>query len=100
MGAPLVSRAVRMPQVLKDEIRDRILEAALEEFAARGYSGATMAGIAARAGIGTATTYRYYPGKDELFDAVITPELAQRFESLLERRVRALGHGAKDDLGD
>ncbi|NMO17873.1 TetR/AcrR family transcriptional regulator [Pyxidicoccus fallax] len=96
-----------MPQVLKDEVRERILAAALQEFAAHGFAGATMTAIAGRAGLGTASTYRYYAGKGELFDAVVTPELAQRFESLLERRVRALARATLDeaprstgDLGD
>lgn len=94
-----------MPQVLKDEVRARILDAALEVFAADGFVRATMATIANRAGIGTASIYRYYPSKDELFAAVITPELTQRFESLLERRVSALARStlrgnAADDTGD
>lgn len=89
-----------MPQVLKDEVRARILGAALEVFAAEGFARATMAAIASRAGIGTASIYRYYPGKDELFAAVITPELTQRFESLLERRVSALARSMADDTGD
>jgi AcrR family transcriptional regulator len=96
-----------MPQVLKDEVRERILTAALQEFAASGYEGATMTAIASRAGLGTASTYRYYPGKRELFDAVVTPALAKQFESLLERRVRALAQATLDeaprstgDLGD
>lgn len=79
-----------MPQVLKEELRARILAAALEVFATRGYTGATMTAIAERAGLGTASLYRYYPGKAELFDAVVTPELAAQFEALLERRVRGL----------
>lgn len=79
-----------MPQILKEELRARILAAALEVFATRGYTGATMTAIAERAGLGTASLYRYYPGKAELFDAVVTPELAARFEALLERRVRGL----------
>jgi AcrR family transcriptional regulator len=81
-----------MPQVLKDDVRERILAAALEVFAAQGYVGATMTAIAQRAGLGTASLYRYYPGKGELFDAVVTPALAERFEALLEGRVRALAH--------
>ncbi len=79
-----------MPQVLKDDVRERILGAALEVFAAQGYAGATMTAIAERAGLGTASLYRYYASKGELFDAVVTPALAERFEALLERRVRAL----------
>lgn len=92
-----------MPQVLKDEVRERILTSALEEFAANGYVGATMTAIAERAGLGTASLYRYYASKRELFDAVVTPALAERFESLLGRRVRALGAvvvGAADRRSD
>lgn len=83
-----------MPQVLKDEVRERILAAALEVFAERGYAGATIAAIAGRAGLGTGSLYRYYPGKGELFDAVVTPALAEEFAALLERRVRGLARVA------
>ncbi len=94
-----------MPQVLKEEVRERILDAALQVFAAQGFVGATMTAIAERAGLAAASLYRYYPGKAELFAAVITPELAAQFESLLERRVRALGRVAlaatdRDDPGE
>ncbi|HEX8824216.1 MAG TPA: helix-turn-helix domain-containing protein [Archangium sp.] len=86
-----------MPQVLKDDVRERILVSALQVFAAHGYVGATMTAIAEGAGLGTASLYRYYASKGELFDAVVTPTLAERFESLLERRVRALAHVALSD---
>jgi AcrR family transcriptional regulator len=94
-----------MPQVLKDEVRERLLAAALQEFSERGFAGATMTGIAERAGVGAASTYRYFAGKRELFDAVLPAELVARFEALLERRVRALGRAALGtdggpDLGD
>lgn len=96
-----------MPQVLKEEVRERLLGAALEVFAERGFEGATMTAIAERAGVGTASTYRYFSGKRELFETLVTPELAERFESLLDRRVHALARsslatGARgvDDLGD
>jgi len=79
-----------MPQVLKKGVRDRILVAALEVFAAEGYTATTMAAIAERAGLGTASLYRYYPGKAELFAAAIPSELVDQFEELLTRRVRAL----------
>ena len=92
LGALLVPGYVcgLMPQVLKPEVRARILSAGLEVFASDGYLGATMNAIAERAGLGAASLYRYFPGKAELFDAVITPELASAFESLLTKRVRAL----------
>ena len=79
-----------MPQVLKPEIRARILSAGLEVFAAQGYLGATMNAIAESAGLAAASLYRYYPSKADLFGAAITPELAARFEQLLVQRVHAL----------
>lgn len=96
-----------MPQVLKDDVRERILASALQVFAAHGYVGATMTAIAESAGLGTASLYRYYASKGELFDAVVTPALAERFESLLEHRVRSLAlvalsdaSGRVDDTGE
>lgn len=89
-----------MPQVLKEEIRARILDAALEAFAELGFAGATMSDIAARAGLGAASLYRYYASKEGLFDAVVPDALAARFEALLDRRVAALGRGDPDDLAD
>jgi AcrR family transcriptional regulator len=95
-----------MPQVLKDEVRARILDGALDVFARDGFESATMASIASAAGVGAASIYRYYASKDELFDAVITPELTRRFETLLDRRVSGLarntlrGDSADDAGGD
>jgi AcrR family transcriptional regulator len=93
-----------MPQVLKDEVRARILDGALDVFARDGFEAATMASIAKAAGVGAASIYRYYEGKDELFAAVITPDLTKRFEALLDRRVSALARStlrgeSADDAG-
>ncbi len=57
-----LSPAERLPQ---------LLDAAIEEFAERGYAGASMAGAAARAGVAKALLYHYFPGKAELFKAVV-----------------------------
>ena len=83
-----------MPQVLKPEVRARILAAGLAVFARQGFEGTTMSAIAEQAGLGAASLYRYYTSKAELFDAAITRELASEFERLLELRVRALGEQA------
>jgi AcrR family transcriptional regulator len=84
-----------MPQVLKDDVRQKIVASALEVFAECGYEGATNAAIAARAGVAAAGIYRYFPSKTELFEAVVTPELAERFEALLAMRVRSLASLAR-----
>ena len=46
-----------MAQVLKDEIREKILAAALDEFFDRGYKLAAMRNIAAKAQIPTGLIY-------------------------------------------
>jgi AcrR family transcriptional regulator len=48
-----------------------LLDAALGEFTERGYGGASMAGAASRAGVAKALIYHYFPGKAELFKAVV-----------------------------
>jgi AcrR family transcriptional regulator len=54
----------------------RILDAAREVFAERG-SEASMAEIAARAGVGTATIYRRFPTKEDLLAALFEQAVAR-----------------------
>ena len=92
-----------MPQVLKEHVRTRILEAARATFAARGFLAASMADIASAADLGTASLYRYYASKEELFDAAIPAALARELDALLAKRVGALGATlarSKDDAGE
>ncbi|HSL57052.1 MAG TPA: helix-turn-helix domain-containing protein [Acidimicrobiales bacterium] len=79
-----------MPQTQKPEVRDRILAAASDEFYDHGFDGATLAGIARRAGTATANIYRYVPDKVALFEAVITDEFVAHLDDLIARRVAAL----------
>jgi AcrR family transcriptional regulator len=71
-----------MAQVLKPEVRARILDAALSAFAAEGYGGTSMARIAEGAGMAVANLYRYYPDKPAIFDAVVPAALAAEHERL------------------
>ena len=64
-----------MAQVLKEEIRENILKAALQEFFDKGYQSAAMRNIAEQARIPTGLIYSYYKNKDALFDAVLCPVL-------------------------
>ena len=54
----------------KPDKRERILAAAKSVFARKGFAGAAIADIAARADIGKGTVYEYYRSKEELFFAV------------------------------
>ena len=65
------------------ERRDRILAAAVEVFAARGYDGAGMGEIAARAGIVPSVIYDHFPSKRALH-----VELLERHgQTLIDRSI-------------
>ncbi|RNL51876.1 TetR/AcrR family transcriptional regulator, partial [Xanthomonas vasicola] len=49
----------------------RLREAALVEFAAHGYEGTTVAGIAARSGVNKERLYSYFGDKRALWDVVL-----------------------------
>ena len=51
--------------------RLELLQAAERIFSARGYAGASIRDIAAEAGFSVGGVYQFFPGKDELFVAVL-----------------------------
>lgn len=80
-----------MAQRLKEDVRARILDAALSAFMAAGYRGARLADIAATAGVSTGNVYRYFEDKDALLRAAVPPEIATELLRVLRTRVRELG---------
>lgn len=79
-----------MVQTRKPETHARVLAAAEQAFAEAGYEGATVAGIAERAGVSTGNVYRYFESKDALFYEVLPDEFPATFLRLVRKRVRAL----------
>jgi len=78
---------------------DKILDAALDLFRAKGYDNATMRDIAARAGVATGAAYRHYRSKDAIVMAYyrrtfdeMQPEIHKVLEAPggLEYRMREL----------
>jgi AcrR family transcriptional regulator len=61
-------RGSRMPRV---ERRAQLLESALEVFVAQGYHSAAMDDIAERAGVSKPVLYQHFPGKLELYLALL-----------------------------
>lgn len=53
------------------QTRDDILVAARNQFAARGYGGATIRGIAAEAGVNPALVHHFFGSKDQVFVAAL-----------------------------
>jgi len=68
-GAPL-----RNPE----RTRERILSAALKEFAANGFAGARVDAIARRAAINKRMLYHYFGNKKHLFREVLRRKIAER----------------------
>lgn len=68
-----------------ERTRARILEAAEEVFARRGYEGARLDQIAERVGVHRASIFYYFEGKEDLYEQV----LAQLFDSLSETIFKA-----------
>jgi AcrR family transcriptional regulator len=54
-----------------EDTRGAILEAARAEFAARGYDGATLRGIARAAGVDPRLVHHYFDGKEDVFVAAL-----------------------------
>lgn len=67
-----------------EEVADRILEAAGEEFELAGYSGATTAAIARRAEVTEAQIFRLYESKQDLFRAAIFTPLDRHLAAFHE----------------
>lgn len=65
-----------------DPLGSRLLEAAVSEFALRGYAGARVAEIARRAGVTTGAIYSRFRGKAELLAEAITWATTDEFDRL------------------
>ncbi|MFF8588660.1 TetR/AcrR family transcriptional regulator [Streptomyces althioticus] len=92
-GAP--RRRGRPPAAESAGTRDRILDAAREEFSARGYEKTSVRGIAKAAGVDSALVHHYFGTKERVFEAAVEvafgPALAER-DALLE--------GPLDEVGE
>ncbi len=69
---------------IKEEVRRRLLAAAVDEFATRGYPGANINRISRAAGYAQGTIYNYFPSKQALFAAVVGDIAAQHCELVLQ----------------
>ena len=61
-----------------ERTRERILSAALKEFAANGFAGARVDAVARRAAINKRMLYHYFGDKEGLFRAVLRRKIAER----------------------
>ena len=64
------------PDARRTDTRERILEAAAELFADRGYAGTSIRDIADRLGLTKAALYYHFTSKDEILQALVAKPIA------------------------
>ena len=72
-----------MPRVTPADRRERILDAAREEFAERGFAAARMEDVAKRVGISRAALYLAFDSKEALFRALVSEVITELMPKLL-----------------
>lgn len=70
--------------------RARVLDAAAEEFATRGYMGTTLLGVVQRTGMTKGALYGHFSSKEDLATALIE----EAGDELVERAAQCAGNGA------
>jgi AcrR family transcriptional regulator len=83
-----------------EERRESVLDAALDEFAAHGLSGASTDAIAAKAGISQPYVFRLFGTKKELFKAVVSRCFRQTLELFQRAAEGKRGREALEAMGD
>lgn len=58
-------------QYQKEGVRKAILDAAVAEFTEQGYEKASMRTICRNAGVSVGNLYRYFPGREALFESIV-----------------------------
>jgi AcrR family transcriptional regulator len=90
-----VPPAARIRRPGRAAVRRRLLDAALEVFAERGFAGATLDQIAEAAGLTKGAIYSNFAGKDDLFFAMMHDQVLSQVEAL--RAVLAASSPGADD---
>ena len=78
-------RGTRLPRVAR---RRQLLDAAMAVFVARGYHAAAMDEIAERAGVSKPVLYQHFPGKQDLYLALLD-ESADKLTEAVEAAIRS-----------
>jgi AcrR family transcriptional regulator len=69
----------------KDNRPQEIVDAAFEEFAAKGFAGTRLEDVAARAKVSKGLPYLYFKTKEELFKAVVRSVITSHFDVMREK---------------
>lgn len=85
-----------MTQYKKDDIKQRIEDAALSIFSKKGYLNTKISDIACDAGVSVGNIYRYYKNKDEIFYSVMPDSFFSEFLEAIRDKISAAQGGLKE----
>src|SRR5438477_2113892 len=74
-GARRATADAAGPEGRRRERRDAILDAALDEFSARGFAAARLDDVANRAGVAKGTIYLHFKDKESLFQDLVRSKM-------------------------
>lgn len=66
-----------MAQILKEDLRQAIIESAKQEFLEKGYKGASMRNIAKKSNMTVGNLYRYFKSKEDINLYIVAPTFKQ-----------------------
>lgn len=84
----------------RSEVRGRVLEAAMSEFAAKGFVGTTIDAIAEVAGFTKGAVYSNFGSKDELFLALLDQQVSHRLDIVTDLVKAAAKRPSMTEVGD
>ena len=91
-----VDRRTRAARAEKSNARERLLAAAAQVFAKRGYRAASVDDVAAAAGFSKGAVYWHFGSKEELLHALIDERVRDRMQAMLARMVEG---STEEDIG-
>jgi len=91
-AAPVVR--VRRPR--REAVRRRLLDAALQVFAERGFAGASLDEVAAAAGLTKGAIYSNFESKDDLFFAMMSDQVSTSIEAIRGVLIGTAGDARKE----
>jgi AcrR family transcriptional regulator len=95
------SRQKRVGEALREDTRNRLLQAAAQQFAAHGYAGTTVSRLAATAGVSVQTLYLAWGSKRELLrgymDAALAGDPGTSYPEARPDMLATVLEGALDD---
>lgn len=86
-----------MAQILKEEVRNKIIEASKKELLEKGYENASLRKIALDSGVTVGNLYRYFDNKEDLINKICEPCLLKIEELIKEETNNQLSFFKESD---